>query len=754
MTGENPPPPDQLRRLRHRRLRVWIFSIFTLVLLTLLVIQSTLNILPFFTPDSNSGIVTLYVLSAFNFLAFIIFLLILGRNVLKLRRERMERRLGSRLKTRMVIFSVGISLLPISFLFFFSYGLLNRSIDKWFSFPAGQFVSDAKYIQDRFLDVQLDQLQQIASELGKDYASGALRKSEPNIPQGGTAVDPIRHPGVIYVEVISRNGREVYRNDLLKMRNRLAAALDEGRKEVLAGSKFKRIERGGNSKTIFLIAGVPTASGGLLAAQFVPQDLANKFSVLAEKESDYRKLGSEVKKIKAANLGILGLITLFLLFAATWAALYVARGIAEPIQALARGTDQLAGGNLDYRVTIPADDELAVLVRSFNQMAGQLAENREKILASTEELQGSNQALEERRRYIETVLQSISTGVLSLDNYERVTTINDASVHILQLAEAPALWTPLSNILSPVNLQIIRGFTRRVRRGGTLSGEVELVKEGGSRFPAALAVADLVDGAGHSQGTVVMIEDLTMLIKAQRAAAWNQVARRLAHEIKNPLTPIKLSAERIAKRFLTGTDKLDEAEIAPIVRSCTQTILDEVSSLQRLVDEFSRFARMPEARMEPGQLNDVVSSALKLYEDRLNGISLESKLDPSVPVTLLDADQMKRTLVNLIENSIEAIDADNGEGRIEVETRFDPAAQRVIFTVTDNGHGLTAGIKDKLFEPYFSTRERGTGLGLAIVQNIVTLHEGKIFAEDHSPRGTRIVIDLPVRPEKCSMTDA
>lgn len=746
MTSETPPQTGQLRRLRRRRLRVWILSGFTIVLLALLVIQSTLNILPFFTPDSNSGIVTLYVLSAFNFVAFVVFLLILGRNVLKLRRERLQRRLGSRLKTRMVIFSIGISLLPISFLFLFSYGLLNRSIDKWFSFPAAQFVHDAKYIQDRFLDLQLDQLQQVVSELGKDYETGALHKS----PAGELATsDPVRHPGVIYVEVISNNGREVYRNDLLKMRNRLAAALEQGRQKVLNGSKYKRIERGGNTKTIFLVAGIPTSRGGLLAAQLVPQDLADKFSLLAEKESDYRRLSSEVKKIKAANLGILALITLFLLFAATWAALYVARGIAEPIQALARGTDQLAQGNLDYRVSIPADDELAVLVRSFNQMAQQLAENRQKILASTEELQETNQALEERRRYIETVLQSISTGVFSLDNYERLTTINDGAVKILQLSAPPALWTPLSNIVSAGNLQTVRSFTRRVRRGGTLGGEVELEKRDGSRFPAALAVADLVDGSGQSQGTVVMIEDLTMLIKAQRAAAWSQVARRLAHEIKNPLTPIKLSAERIAKRFTAKTGTLDAAAMAPVVRSCTRTILDEVSSLQRLVDEFSRFARMPEARLEPTQLNDVVSGALKLYEDRLNGMKLESNLDSSVPVMQLDQDQMKRTLVNLIDNSMEAIGPDNGGGTIEVATRFDAAAQRVILTVTDDGHGLEPGAKDKLFEPYFSTRRRGTGLGLAIVHHIVTLHEGKIFAEDHASRGTRVVIELPVRSEKC-----
>ncbi|HEY0384993.1 MAG TPA: ATP-binding protein, partial [Pyrinomonadaceae bacterium] len=465
------------------------------------------------------------------------------------------------------------------------------------------------------------------------------------------------------------------------------------------------------------------------------------------------------RKVRLLGLSTLGLLTLLLLFAATWIAIHLARGIAKPIQALAEASNEIARGNLSHRVTTIAEDELALLADSFNQMTAQLDENRRHIEAGATELREKNLALEERRTYIETVLESLSTGVVSLDASGQVTTINASAAAMLRLDALPPARTPVAEIISSEDHAIIERLIRRARRMNRATEQTELARGAatdGSALPVALTATTLRAPGGEERGVVIVIEDLSELLTAQRAAAWSEVARRMAHEIKNPMTPIQLSAERIARNFHRGAQGFSNGEngkasetarVARVVDECTATITREVAGLKAMVDEFSRFARLPHARLEAADLNQIVRQAIALYEERLNGVRLDVALAPQLPQAMLDAEQVRRVFVNLIDNALEALENMEGEKRVTIATAHDPARGLLLAEVTDTGHGLPRSDFRRLFQPYFSTRGRGTGLGLAIVQRIISDHSGRIRAEANHPQGAKFRIEIPVIEE-------
>ena len=394
-------------------------------------------------------------------------------------------------------------------------------------------------------------------------------------------------------------------------------------------------------------------------------------------------------------------------------------------------------------------------------------------------LREKNLALEERRNYIETVLESLSTGVVSLDQNDCVTTINTAAISILRLSEAPPAWAKLTTLLSSEDRVALERLMRRARRAGRAAEQSQLTRGTvGGAIPVALTATALRGPTGDGRGVVLVIEDLSELLSAQRAAAWSEVARRIAHEIKNPLTPIQLSAERIARNFqvrlngsepravatgFSGATELADAsstngngengfaltadnreELTRVVEECTTSITREVAGLKALVDEFSRFARMPPPRMEPGDLNEVIRQAVQLYAERLDGVELELLLAEQLPPALLDTEQLKRVFVNLTDNALEALAEMPDDRGLTIKTRHDSARDLLIATVEDTGEGIPAGDFKRLFQPYFSTRGRGTGLGLAIVARIITEHGGRVYAEANVPHGARFVIELPV----------
>jgi PAS domain S-box-containing protein len=451
-------------------------------------------------------------------------------------------------------------------------------------------------------------------------------------------------------------------------------------------------------------------------------------------------------------------MTLMLLFVSSWVAIYLARGIATPIKALAEASKEIARGNFSSRVNTIAEDELALLANSFNQMTSQLEENRRSIEAGSAELREKNLTLEERRNYIETVLESLSTGVVSLDENDSVTTINAAASRMLRLDSPPTNHEKLENLIGTEDWLVMDRVLRRARRAGQASEQAQLagtVTNQNGSVPVALTATALRGPSAQKRGVVLVLEDLSELLAAQRAAAWSEVARRMAHEIKNPLTPIQLSAERIAKSYQraggngeqNGSNRkheviTDENHVTAVINECTETIAREVAGLKAMVDEFSRFARLPLARLEAADLNEVIRHAVALYEERLDGAGIETKLDP-LPPAMLDPEQLRRVFVNLVDNALNALAKVEGEKSITITTRYDSARSLLVSEVSDTGQGIRPTDFKRLFQPYFSASGSGTGLGLAIVQRIVLEHRGRIRAETNYPRGAKFIIELP-----------
>ncbi len=735
---------------RGRRYRLILLTILTFAVIALLVALGTVKpLVPI--PNRPSDALLLYALSSLNFIASLVLLAVLTRNLLKLRRERAERRLGSQFKTKMVVFSIGISLLPGILLFFFAYGLLNSSLDIWFSSPARNFFTSAENMRTAFLQREIDDLTQTTRTLMR--ATG-LRGRTPDL-----IIDD-EDRKLLQREYINQQLRflEVSNETTLLFTQgadqvEKIQEMAEARREVAAGRSFSRTILGADQNSIYQVVGLPIAQstkpiGGIFCVRQLPQNLAQALYEIAKQGKDRDALSRNVKHIKITNFSLLGAMTLLLIFAATWIALYVARGITVPIQALAEATEAVARGNFDIRVLCPAEDELAALIHSFNQMASQLSENRHTLELATIEQRNTNRALDERRHYIETILQSLSTGIISLDSDHQLITINQAALAILRCNGVPTPGTAVDQLFSRENQAEILRLVRRSRRTGQITCEVELYIQS-SPLHTAVTITPLRDNNGIFRGSVLMIEDISELIIAQRSAVWSEVARRMAHEIKNPLTPIQLSAERIAKNSQRIAASLD-IKYTHMVEECTSTIKQEVGTLQRMVDEFSRFARLPQAQLSPAMLNEIVIETLKLYDERLENIHIKIQLADDLPLLNLDKDQIKRTLVNLIDNAVEAMAtmatmaAKNGEHTISIVTEHLRERELVRLTVSDTGHGIDTGDREKLFQPYFSTRKRGTGLGLAIVSHIITDHNGKIRIEENKPRGARFIIELPV----------
>jgi PAS domain S-box-containing protein len=767
---------------RSRRTVPWLLAGIVAVLLAIIVAQQLFNLGSVVPPETGSDTLLLYALSSLNFGAFIVFSFILLRSLLKLRRERRERQLGSRIQTRLLVYFIGLSLLPIAAMAAFSYLFLNRSIEKWMGRLPENIVEQVREQQRDSLAAQNEHLRETAALLATAI------KARPQ-PEWQTTLDQLASTGEISaIEIISDNGEVVARSE--------GAVPQSQREELNAVLQGARDPKAQASETLadgkgFDLAAVPLT--GNLRLILVPHRLGDTDvnDTIAGSQREYQHLLQRQRKVRLLGLSTLGLMTLLLLFASTWVAIHLARGLAAPIRSLAEASKEVARGNLSHRVDTIADDELALLAESFNQMTAELDENRRHIEDGATALREKNLALEERRNYIETVLESLSTGVVSLDQDDCVTTINTAAVSILKLSEAPPARAQLTTLLSSEDRVALERLLRRARRAGRAAEQSQLTRGAvGGAIPVALTATALRGPSGDGRGVVLVIEDLSELLSAQRAAAWSEVARRIAHEIKNPLTPIQLSAERIARNFrvrvngsepgadrgphegsprgvvdATGygssaeTSEGDEAngngdngfvlteenreELTRVVEECTTSITREVAGLKALVDEFSRFARMPTPRMEPGDLNEVIRQAEQLYADRLDGVELQLMLDDQLPPAMLDTEQLKRVFVNLTDNALEALAATPDERRLTMKTRHDGTRDLLVATVEDTGEGIPAGDFKRLFQPYFSTRGRGTGLGLAIVARIITEHGGRVYAEANVPHGTRFVIELP-----------
>jgi two-component system nitrogen regulation sensor histidine kinase NtrY len=736
--------PERLNR--RRRAVLWTLGIIVLLLLSIIVSQQ-LWLWTIIPSETASETLLLYALSTLNFVAFVVFSFIFIRNLLKLRRERRERQLGSKIKTRLLVYFISISFLPIIAMAVFSYLFLNRSLEKWFSEFPERVVTEAQQVHHEAVDTQKRNLYEMASLLG------TILERQPD-SDGQQTLDRVIASGQLSaIELRDANAQ-------LIAHSRIALSATDGAElEHLlqqARSANSDNESLADNKDFDAVK-VTLTDGKQLIVSTLRRGGTDLGQTISGSQSEYQKLVERQRRVRWLGLSTLGLMTLMMLFVSSWVAIYLARGISTPIKALAEASNEIARGNLAHRVDAVAEDELAMLADSFNQMTSQLEDNRRSIEAGSAALLEKNLTLEERRNYIETVLESLSTGVISLDENDHVTTINAAAERMFRLQTPNTQGKNLEALIGSEDWVVLEPLLRRARRAGQAAEQVQLAGASeGTSLPVALNATALRATSLHKRGVVVVIEDLSELLAAQRAAAWSEVARRMAHEIKNPLTPIQLSAERIAKSYKrvaanggnNGTNGneniIDNPHVGAVIDECTATIAREVAGLKALVDEFSRFARLPLARPERADLNEVIRHAVALYKDRLDGVKMETDLDANIPAAMLDTEQLRRVFVNLIDNAKNAFVNVEGEKRITITTRVDAAGGRVVAEVADTGHGIRAADFKRLFQPYFSTRGGGTGLGLAIVQRIVMEHGGRIHAQTNHPRGSRFVIELPV----------
>jgi len=691
-------------------------------------------------PERGNAFVVLFALSTFIFAAFLIFGLILARSFVRLWTERRAGQLGSRFKTKMLFGAAGVSLLPVAFLFFFSYALLNRTLNLWFPRPLENAAAEGRGLLDELQASQLTKLHALALQ-----AAARQMASADAVKTFGGAVDAAWR--------LDTSGRVTESEEVVNggLTTATAQAGTGRRADIGRGGvpwRVRLFPGGGEIWQIgihlYLAAGAPESDGAVMVAQRLPDDFLVRATAMEQQGRIYEQQREQIRTYKKQILLALLLVTLLLLSTSTWVALFLAKLVTVPIQAMAEATQEVARGNFDYRVSVQAHDELGTLVTSFNQMTAQLGDSRRQIDEFTRNLQVAFEERERRRQLMEAILENIPTGVISLSPQGEISRVNAAAVSILGGQAGRA--STLEELVGEGATRDIQHLMRRALRLGVASREMELPAPG--RYVNAAVTVSALGTRRDNPGYLLVVDDLTELLRAQKAAAWQEVARRIAHEIKNPLTPIQLSAQRLLRHLervrndpAVSAEK-ELPEFTALVAECSSLIEQEVTALATLVDEFSQFVRFPAAQLEPSDINAIVTGALDSFRGRLEGITLRAELAEGLPAARADAELLRRVIVNLVDNAAEALE-DAAVREIEVSTRLDARGEGVEIIVADTGRGISPKDKDRLFLPQFSTKGRGTGLGLAIASRIVTEHNGTLRAEDNVPMGSRFIIHLP-----------
>jgi two-component system nitrogen regulation sensor histidine kinase NtrY len=732
--------PTRLPKTSNRKQVIILLAAAVFFLLLVLVSQTAFD-LTLLRPGNNQQIVVFYALSLLISLLFVALTFVLARNLLKLFAERRLGVLGSKFRTRMVVGALLLSFVPVMVMYWFAYGLMNRSIDKWFSTPVEEVRADTHAMASLLGDY--------AARNARDEAFSIAASGDIQRAFSGQGFSPVlgefqRHgitlQGGFAVAVQSGNAVASF--------NTPAAWPLLKSKLPLEDAAAARPARFTWNQTEYTLGSAPVGGNGFILVGIpLPREFSRTVRQVEASQQRYIELAYERRLVRRTYMGLLLLLTMVVLFVTTWLALFLSKLVTRPLAALAEATQEISRGRLDYRIDVSAADEIGDLVRSFNRMAEELETSRGQIEASSRDATAANAELDQRRRQMETILESIPTGVLSLDAGRRVTHANQALQRMLYpegYADGSTMLrgARLADVFPPEVLQDLEPLLRRADRMGVTTSQMETSLQRAS-LNVAVTVA-ILRHQGEQSGYVIVFEDLSDLLKAQKQAAWREVARRVAHEIKNPLTPIALSAERI-QRHLERATPPDKASLE-IVRSCAETIAGAVETVRRLVDEFSALARFPASNPHPADINEVIESALSMFNGRMDGIGLHKALAPDLPRVMADAEAIKRAVANLVDNAAEAMQ-DSLVREIEISTALVASREAVEITVADTGHGVTRELKEKLFLPYFSTRKRGTGLGLAIVSRVIEEHHGSIRVEENQPVGARFIIELPVVPE-------
>jgi two-component system, NtrC family, nitrogen regulation sensor histidine kinase NtrY len=719
------------------RLQLTLGGVLLTLLLAAVFTMGSLDV-PF-EPRSWREVIALFAVNSFITAAALIFGLILVRGFVRLRMEQSKAQLGSRFKTKMVLGAMAISLLPIIFMFFVSYSLLNRTLGRWFPRP---------------LEIASDETQKLLGELGQRTGprlrtlgyQASLHLSDPD----GPFLEHALSLGLDALWVFDSHGNlikgGVACDDQPEDRSHDICAI-AGERGVLQTTLPSGMEIWQSKGQSYFAAEIPlalspTEKGTLVAAYRTGPDFLKRWQVIQTQTQEYEYVKQNLRAVKSQMLLILFFFTLLVLSAAMWVALFLAKQVTLPIQALAEGTREVSSGNFDYQVAEQVQDELGVLVRSFNTMTTQLRDSRSQIDEFTRNLQLAVQELERRRQLMETVLENIPAGVISLNAEGTIQRTNAALGRMFNLGEKNV--DSLENLLGIEPHRTVQDLMRRALRMGVVSREIEVIVNGRLRH-LAVTVSSLGPRRANV-GFVLVFDDLTEVLHTQKSAAWQEVARRIAHEIKNPLTPIQLSAQRLTlhlERRAESQEAPKDPDLMRITQECAGLIVREVSTLSSLVNEFSQFVRFPTSKLLPTDTNTTVQEALQLFSGRLDGVQLKTVLERNLPAIRADGQLLRSVIVNLIDNAAEALEGEHFR-EISVATHLRPESDTIEISVSDTGKGISPEDKDKLFLPHFSTKDRGTGLGLAIAARIISEHGGSLRMEDNLPRGSRFVIELPV----------
>src|SRR5271170_3831642 len=726
-----------------QRFRLAIVGILLTLLLAAVFTFGSLDV-PF-EPKNWRDAVTLYAVSSLITAALLTFTLILTRTMLRLWAERSKDHLGARFKSKMVVGAMAISLLPILFMFFVSYSLLNRTLGRWFPRP---------------LEIASEQTQLLLNDLGRSQIPRFRSWEHQVLPFAAAPVNELLQHAFSAdadaVWVVDRNDKVlrggVICDDPPDDRSIPVCALPD-----VYGVPLRTLPSGievwGAAGKTYLAARtqLPPSNpqAGFLVIGFrTSPDFFARMEEIQSQTHAYNAQKQNLRALKRQMLLILLFFTMLLLFSVTWLALFIAKQVTIPIQALAEGAREVSAGNFEYQVPEQSQDELGILVRSFNTMTLQLRDSRSQIDQFTRNLQQAVQELERRRQLMETVLENIPTSVLSLDATGAILRANPAVVRMFGASANDAV--SLETLLGADASRVVTQLMRRSLRMGVVSREIETVVAA-RVLHLAVTVSSLGPRRANT-GYVIVFDDLSELLRAQKLAAWQEVARRIAHEIKNPLTPIQLSAQRLS-RFLERRAESDadplgalpssDPELTRLVQECSRLIEREVTTLADLVNQFSQFVRFPSAKLLPTDATTLVHEALEIFSGRLDGIVVKTSLAEHLPAVRADGILLRSVLVNLIDNAAEALE-NSRHREISISTRVYSESETVEICVADTGHGISPEDKDKLFLPHFSTKDRGTGLGLAIAARIVAEHGGTLHVEDNDPVGSRFLVLLPV----------
>jgi two-component system nitrogen regulation sensor histidine kinase NtrY len=705
-----------------------------------------------FSPDFLASVL-LYGMTVLNLTVLLVLVFVLGRNLVRVLLERRRGVLGARLRMQLVLVFLLMAVAPSALLIVVGSDLIQQTVDRWFNVDVERILSSSQALGTALRDS--------VGSTTRIHARALARELETRGLLSGAAQPRLRRTvelraRQLQLDVVSVHGLE---GELLAVMDpRLPpAAYDPSSGEALA--EVARSGREASSTAPFaggelVRAAIPVRGpeggevrGVVIVGSYLPSALAAEAREVQERYASFRQAQSSRVPIKLVYLSFYFLTALLTLFGAVWLSLYLARRITTPLRLVAEGAERIAAGERGVRVDFPAgSDEFAALIASFNRMSERLARSEEEVEFNRAGLTRKNQELEERRRLTETVLESVGTGVLVVDHEGTVSAVNAAACRLLDV-DASIVGSGVAGVLRGAGREDIRSLVERLLSGRAARQERDVVIPSRQRDRhLAVTVVPLPGPLGSPPGAVVVLDDLTPLIRAQKVAAWGEVARKLAHEIKNPLTPIQLSAQRVRKAFLKS-----DPDFERILTECTKAIVHEVDALRNLVDEFAQFARLPAAHLTLASLHEVIEQALSLYDGLFAGVVIERRLDPRLPPLRLDVDQMKRVVINLVDNAIEATDK---KGRVVIATELDPALGRARLSVSDDGPGIAPEDRDRLFVPNFSTKRRGSGLGLAIVSRIVQEHQGTIRVEDNEPQGARFVVELPAEAVEAATPSA